>query len=334
MNRLYDVIISLLIILNKFNIEKNNRRLIMNNGNELPLTMDEDFLDNFHLIVSKEKNNRKLKFFCPIIDSNSINCDNLITSLRDAAGHYCLSRSTWNEYQRKPMQLSHLVREKFRGLNLNEGELGELLLFSFLETDLKAPKLLTKMELKTNPNMYFNGADGVHYLKLSNGNYQLIFGESKAYLDLSKGISAALDSIEKFKNNSIKDDESGEVRGITFEKGLLNACIAKEGYSIEDKNLLKSLIYPKSSNSFDVDTAFAVFVLYNIDINDKDKTRSHSEFREWLFNDIKAKILKMMPRIFEKIEKRKLTGHAFYFYIVPFEDMENTKKKVLKGVME
>ena len=137
------------------------------------------FLDNFYLIIDEARDQSKLKFYCPFIDANSLSYDSLIISLRDAAGHYCLSRRTWDEYVKRPMQLSHLVREKFRELSNNTGELGELLLFSFLETDLKAPKLLTKMELKTNPNMYFNGADGVHYLKLENNNYQLIFGAKK-----------------------------------------------------------------------------------------------------------------------------------------------------------
>ena len=74
-------------------------------------TVETDFLDNFHLIVDTEQNQSRLKFFCPIIDANSLSYDRLIISLRDAAGHYCLSRRTWDEYVRRPMQLSHFVRE-------------------------------------------------------------------------------------------------------------------------------------------------------------------------------------------------------------------------------
>ena len=67
-----------------------------------------------------------------------------------------------------------------------DGELGELLLFCFLESQLKAPKILSKLELKTTSGLYVNGADGVHFLKLEDGNYQLIFGESKMYVDIKK----------------------------------------------------------------------------------------------------------------------------------------------------
>ena len=304
------------------------------NQSNISTTVDSDFLDNFHLIVNEDRGQSKLKFFCPLIDANSLNYENLIISLRDAAGHYCLSRRTWDEYVKKPMQLSHLVREKFRKLSNNNGEIGELLLFSFLETDLRAPKLLTKMELKTNPNMYFNGADGVHYLKLEDGNYQLIFGESKVYDDLSEGISAALDSIKAFKTDSIKDDESGTVKGITFEKGLLNACIAQETYTDEERVFLKSLIYPKASSPYAVDTAFAVFVLYNLEIDKKIKEKSNSEFREWLFDGIKKEITKMLPGIMDRIKYRDLIGHSFYFYIVPFEKLETNRQEILAKVVE
>ena len=303
-------------------------------SNNVNTTVESDFLDNFYLVIDTEENQSRLKFFCPIIDANSLSYDRLIISLRDAAGHYCLSRRTWDEYVRRPMQLSHLVREKFRDLNSNDGELGELLLFSFLETDLKAPKLLTKMELKTNPNLYFNGADGVHYLKLENGDYQLIFGESKVYSDLSKGISAALNSIRDFKNDNIKDDESGSIRGITFEKGLLNACIAQESYSDEERAFFKSLIYPNTSSQYNVDTAFAVFVLYNLEIDKKEKMRSNPDFREWLFTSIKSEILKMLPSILKRIEDRGLLGHNFYFYLVPFEQLTENQKEVLTKVVE
>lgn len=304
------------------------------NNNEINTTIELDFLDNFHLIVDDTRNNSRLKFFCPIIDANSLSYNRLIISLRDAVGHYCLSRRTWDEYVRKPMQLSHLVREKFRCLSSNDGELGELLLFSFLEADLKAPKILTKMELKTNPNLYFNGADGVHYLKLKNGDYQLIFGESKAYSDLIDGISAALNSIRDFKNNNIKDDNSGSVKGIEFEKGLLSACIAQETYSEEERAFLKSLIYPNSSQQYAVDTAFAVFVLYDLVIDKTEKMRDNTSFREWLFADLQSKITTIIPDILAQIEKQGLLGHTFYFYLVPFEQMSENRKDVLKKVVE
>ena len=296
-------------------------------------TVDNDFLDNFHRLYNEKHDNNTLKFYCPYIDANSMSFDSLINSLMEAAGHYCLSRRTWEDYKNKPMHLSRLVRDKFRKLSSNEGELGELLLFSFLESDLKAPKLLRKMELKTNPNNYFNGADGVHYLKLSDGNYQLIYGESKVYSDLKSGIKAAINSIHDFKYEKIKDDESGELRGIRFEKGLLNAFITNEAFTLEDCEFVKSLIYPKASTKYNVDTAFAIFVLFNIDIDKKEKKRSSDDFRKWLFDILTQKITKMIPSILKLIEEKELSGHSIYFYLLPIEKLDDNREHILKEVV-
>lgn len=296
-------------------------------------TVDNEFLENFHLLYNEKHDNNTLKFYCPYIDANSMSFDSLIDSLMEAAGHYCLSRRTWEEYKNKPMCLSRLVREKFRKLSSNKGELGELLMFSFLESDLNAPKLLSKMELKTNPNNYFNGADGVHYLKVSDENYQLIYGESKVYSDLKNGIKEAINSIHDFKYEKIKDDESGELRGIRFEKGLLNAFITNEAFTSEDCEFVKSLIYPKASSKYNVDTAFAIFVLFNIDIDKKEKKRSSDDFRKWLFDILTQKITKMIPSILKLIEEKELSGHSIYFYLLPIEKLDENREHILKEVV-
>ena len=296
-------------------------------------TVDKEFLENFHLLYNEKHDNNTLKFYCPYIDANSMSFDSLIDSLMEAAGHYCLSRRTWEEHKNKPMHLSRLVREKFRKLSSNKGELGELLMFSFLESDLNAPKLLSKMELKTNPNNYFNGADGVHYLKVSDENYQLIYGESKVYSDLKNGINEAINSIHDFKYEKIKDDESGELRGIRFEKGLLNAFITNEAFTPEDCEFVKSLIYPKASSKYNVDTAFAIFVLFNIDIDKKEKKRSSDNFRKWLFDILTQKITKMIPSILKLIEEKELSGHSIYFYLLPIEKLDENREHILKEVV-
>ena len=61
--------------------------------------------------------------------------------------------------------------------------MGELLLYLFLENCLHAPKLLSKMEIKTTRNQYIYGADGLHlYMtkdKYGNMLYQFVIGEAK-----------------------------------------------------------------------------------------------------------------------------------------------------------
>lgn len=143
---------------------------------------ESSFLESFDLLWSKnldkyQKN--KLNLFVLKVNSNEFDYDLLIEMLLDPVIDYSISRQVKEKYKNRPATLSKKAREKFVEYARNNGELGELLLFCFLETHLGAPKILTKLELKTSTSHYVNGADGVHFLKLPDGNYQLIFGESK-----------------------------------------------------------------------------------------------------------------------------------------------------------
>ena len=126
---------------------------------------------------------------------------------------YAISRKVKKQYSNRPGSLSKKARTKFKEYSKNDGE---LLLFCFLESQLKAPKILSKLELKTTSGLYVNGADGVHFLKLEDGNYQLIFGESKMYVDIKKAFDNALKSLYEFKNEINGNGESKS--GINYEK--------------------------------------------------------------------------------------------------------------------
>mgnify|MGYP002230035197 FL=1 len=94
------------------------------------------------------------------------------------------------------------------------------------------------MELKTSTSHYVNGADGVHFLELPDGNYQLIFGESKHIKKLGRAIGDALKSIYSFKNGI--NDQGNQKSGIQYEKSLISDNLFKETFSEEEsKNFWK-----------------------------------------------------------------------------------------------
>ncbi|WP_139768605.1 HamA C-terminal domain-containing protein, partial [Salmonella enterica] len=78
----------------------------------------------------------------------------------------------------------------------NSGEGGELILFLFAEKFLKLPQIICKMNLKTNPEMHYHGADGVH-IGVDNQSQKLClyWGESKLYSDLTQAIYKCMKSI-------------------------------------------------------------------------------------------------------------------------------------------
>ena len=76
------------------------------------------------------------------------------------------------------------------------GELGEILLYLFLEQDLQAPKLFSKVELKSSTNDYVKGADGIHFKfrndSVGNKILQLVVGEAKIKNDLKMELKKLL----------------------------------------------------------------------------------------------------------------------------------------------
>lgn len=288
-------------------------------------------MDSFRKIQEKDINEKnKLNIFMININANEFDYKLLEENLRDPIISYAISRKVKEKYKNQAGTLVHKAKEKFIEYFQNDGELGELLLYCFLETHLKAAKILSKLELKTTNKKYVNGSDGVHYLKLPNGNYQLIFGESKMYTDLYDALGEAFKSIKEFKDEI---NSKGEKKsGIRYEKGLISDNLNKE-FDEEDEKFLMDLVYPKGSNEFDVDDAFGIFIGYQINVTTEERKLLPDDFRELIKNKIISEINKIEKSIETRIKNKQLEGHNFYIYIVPFTEIENTRKEILKEVI-
>ena len=194
--------------------------------------------------------------------------------------------------------------------------MGEILLYLFLENKLNAPKLLSKVELKTTGNQYIFGSDGVHLFQLDNKNFQLILGESKIKGDLKSAVKEAFESIEKVSNNP-----DNELRLI--EKNILS-----ESFDEETTEFIKSLIVPlKRDKTIGVDNAFGIFLGYTLDIDAKQY--SNSEFRDAVNEKLKTDLDNIASYIEKKINKSGLTGYSFYFYILPFNNAQEDRATII-----
>lgn len=298
---------------------------------------NKSFLDAFEEVSSidiDEYGRKKLNIQMMRTNANEFAYDALIDKLLEPMIDFSLSRVTRKKLESTPGHLVKKAREEFRKIEQNKGELGELLIYCFLESHLKAPKILTKYELKTSANNYVNGSDGVHFLKLENGNYQLIFSESKMYQAIGSAIKDAFESIKLFKQELSEDGEYKP--GIVFEKSLLNSHIEKETFSPEDTKFLERLIYPsKEDNQEDivVDDAFAVFIGYEMKIKDSDMAKPADIFRKELRQRIETYVTGKKEKIVEAIAANGLIGHDIYMYVVPFTDLSDVREKVLEGLL-
>ncbi|EAC4592873.1 DUF1837 domain-containing protein [Listeria monocytogenes] len=269
-------------------------------------------------------------FLCPI-NANCFDYRRMIDGLLESVTDFALSRKLKESYGSKQRHLEKAIREKFIEHRKNKGELGEFLLYCFLEGHLNAPKILSKLELKTSNKMYVNGSDGVHFLKLENNNYQLIFGEAKTIKSLRDALNDAYESIYQFKNeiNSSGDSKSG----ISFEKGLITDNLEKETWTDTEKEFLTTIIYPSARSDFQVDDAFGLFIGFEINIDEEKRTLNNQDFRIFVENTVKTKIERQIAHIEELINKYKLMGHSFYIYVLPFTELDSARQDIMEGLI-
>lgn len=298
------------------------------------MSIQDNFLESFKQLLDSQEIDpinpkTKLSLFIHNINANSFDYDLLTERLLEPLIDFSLSGKTKEKLKNTPAILSRRAREKFVQ-EMNTGELGELLLYCFLKIHLRAPKILSKLELKTSNKFYVNGSDGIHLLKLENGNYQLIFGESKTVKSLTDAIRDALQSIYDFKNEI---NNKGQAKsGINYEKTLISTHLDNETFTTEEKTMIEDIIYPKESNSFQVDNAFGIFIGYEIDISPENKNLPNEAFRELINDTVKKEVEAQFSNIVKKIRDFGLNGHCFYLYVLPFTDLEVARKKITESI--
>ena len=180
--------------------------------------------------------------------------------------------------------------------------------------------------------MYVHGSDGIHFLKLPDGDYQLIFGESKLYNDLTTGLRKAFESINDFLNeeNQYGEDKSG----ITYEKSLISSSIFRETWTSEEEEFIEELIYPNANATHNVDDAFGIFIGFEIELNKDQILLSNKDFRAMIDDHIKRSVAGKIQNIEKYIEEYQLYGYNFYVYIMPFTNIDLSRTKILEGLVK
>lgn len=284
-------------------------------------------VDNF---FTDNNNEKQIKAFMPIIDAKNFNNNRVIEVLLETLPWFCLSRKYLDKNKR--MNISKTARNKFRNYTNNKWELWELLLFAFLESDFWAPRILSKMEIKTAPNDYVKWSDGIHFKKIWD-IYFLIYWESKMYKNLDAAIKEALSSINDFKLWIRRDKNKKELERdpckywINFDKVLISSNLDKE-FSEEDRIFLESVIFP-SRDTPSSQTAFAIFIGYEINLIDL-MHMPHAKFSDSLKEQIKNEISSKKQIIIDNIKEHNLDWHNFNFYFLPFSNIDEDRKEIIK----
>lgn len=270
------------------------------------------------------KNNNCLRLFYLDICNNSFSYLGLHRVLQQNIGRYVFSRASIDQFiedgdaEAIGLKAVELLRTASSPADKGAGgELGEILLYLFLEQKLNAPKLLSKVELKTTGNQYVFGSDGVHLLQLNEKAFQLVLGEAKIKGKLKDAVDNAFESIMK-----VSQKPDNEIR-------LIEKSILAESFSEDTRKLIESIIIPtKRNQEISTDNAFGIFLGYTVDIDPS--KYSNDEFRQALLNQLKIDICQIAGYITNKINALRLSGYSFYFYILPFNDASKDRAEIIK----
>ena len=277
-------------------------------------------------------NENNLKLFMLETENKLFSYDQLYDYVLHNVARYVFNRKKISETESDPIKQQKILFEAIdqlksveskEGKNTQKGagaELGEILLYLFLEQDMRAPKLLSKFELKTNPEDYVKGSDAIHFRFKINADgkkiMQLVVGEAKIY-DKIKGTSGALQAAF----NSIKTyiDNSCQERAL-IDTHLMNQFVDAEE-AAEIKSFILAVPRPKR------ETVFGIFIGYTSPYNSE--TDSNDVYDQKIVEENKQHILSIKQDIINEISRHNISNYQFNFYFLPFHNAAKDRKHIM-----
>lgn len=203
-------------------------------------------------------------------------------------------------------------------------ELGEMMIYAFLEGKLSAPKLMSRVELSTDLSQYQSACESIHLFSDIDENgvpfNQMVFGASNIVGDIRDAVDNAFDAILRIKNHT-----SREIQMV--EKTALD-----RSFDDEEIAFLKDTIIPTPNAQSRYNTAYGIFLGYSIGIKAED--HPEIEYEKLVTKKMTDDIQHHTQYIADKIKGNGLGMHSFYIYILPFMDAESNKSEIMDHVMK
>ena len=207
----------------------------------------------------------KVHCHCLAVDANGrVQPSRLAEFMRNAVADYAIPRAKLAKAKERDAKFNSteavtaLVEQAKRSFTdlIKTGEGGEMLLFLLAERFLKLPQIICKMDLKTDSEMHYHGADGVYAGVTDAGILKLYWGESKVFGDATTAIRECLSSLAPFL---IETDHEGAER----ERDLILLSDKADLSSPELTEAIKSFFDKSSPQSKRVQYCGAALVGFN-----------------------------------------------------------------------
>lgn len=273
-------------------------------------------------LSSKKPND--LKLYHLALNEEEFSYASLISFLRGNIGRYVFNRAKRDEY---------IQNEKLESLNLDAmsyikesgispDDLGDLLLYTFLESVLGAPKILSSYELSKS---HSEKSKAIHLLKRKEASgktfYQMVFGVSSIESGLDAALETTFGYLKEIAEN--KDDNIHLIEGLDFSNM----------FTIEDAQTIKSILLPRKASVSRPGMALGAFIGYKVDA-DTSWCESPDEYREAIENQMKKDIYGRIGLIHSLLERHGLDRHSIYLYFLPFNDPDSDKGEIIDKLVK
>jgi len=193
----------------------------------------------------------------------------------------------------------------------------EIMLYSFMESSIFAPKILSGFEVNEagKSNKYSSGIYLLPSGAISSNN-QIVFGCTQAHDNLNNAIDDVLNQACEIKNHR------------TEEIRLLDSSILNTVLEPSVSEYVKNIVTPKRSIDSEPDDAFGLFLTYSINVTGKE-LMSNSTYRVELEKQMDLDIKSSLPYIFSQITALGLLSYSFYFFILPLDKVDDDTKAIM-----
>lgn len=324
-----------------FDSQRNTIRIVtapVIKAQQLQCTLNRDDFDQIFIESDgagrlNNPNYSQVRLFYLDIENNEFAYDCLDDFLIDNIGYYVLSRTEMQALRDKNKEQAACLRairamyqHGIPGQKGTGNDLGEIMVYAFLEDVLGAPKILTKAEIVGGTAG--SRTDGVHLLKLNDSGkdrYQLVLAASDITGDIYKAVAKVLLQL---------DDIVGAMKN---ERQMVDRAVLSSSFDADTTAYLKSILIPSRASSGRPDISFGIFIGYSLGI---DASQFDTDtYRTKAMKKMKKDVEDIAPYISIQLAKMALLGknnignHSFYFYFMPFDDADKDKNTIMQNLL-
>ncbi|WP_311587698.1 HamA C-terminal domain-containing protein, partial [Varibaculum cambriense] len=256
------------------------------------------------------------------VQNNRFDHTALVKFLKRNVGRYVFSRAEYEGYKQRDDLEEVALDAVSRMRSQQDGMgLGEILLYVLLEQILEAPKVLSKIELNQARGQIHSRCDAIHLLTPDGQRTtsSIVFGTSSVVGNIGDAITAAFERVVDIEKNRTREVQLAE--NTVFTKTLDETTA---GY-------VKDLLIPKPGGAPVFDTAYSMFLGYDIGLDPKNY--GNQQYRSALDQKMQGDIAAHAQMIANEINTRNLDNYSFYIYVLPLNEVDVDAVAIMDGLV-